>query len=420
MMAAENGLPDGWRELPLKRLMTPRKESVQPEDVPEARYVGLEHLTPGKPDLTEWGDIGTVRSTKSRFSKGDVLYGKLRPYLDKAALAHFDGVCSTDILVFEPTEETTSRYLSYLLHSGRVLQHAIDTMRGTNHPRTKWSSLAGLVLQVPPLTEQEDICELLECVWDTIEFRRRELEFEKENKYALTDQLIHQGTRGSELRKEELGQIPSNWVVDSLSSVAVVQTGVTKGRKLSPEEGVEVPYLRVANVQDGYLDLAEVKTITIRESELDRFALLPGDVLMTEGGDIDKLGRGFIWRGQIDPCVHQNHVFAVRPHPEVVNPEYLAYFVQSSWAKGYFLSVGHRTTNLASINSTKLKALPTVVPPLDEQREIVEILSLCDRKIDALTSEIDLHEELFQALLEELTTGQRSTQLLQADYEVAV
>ena len=86
----------------------------------------------------------------------------------------------------------------------------------------------------------------------------------------------------------------------------------------------------------------------------------------------------------------------------------MAYFVQSSWAKGYFLSVGHRTTNLASINSTKLKALPTVVPPMDEQREIVDVLLLCDEKINALTSEIELHEELFQALLEELTTGQRS------------
>ena len=404
----ENTLPDGWKRLPLKKLMVPRKNSVQPADVPEARYVGLEHLSPGQPDLTRWGDIGTVRSTKSRFSKGDILYGKLRPYLDKAALASFDGVCSTDILVFESTPETTARYLSYLLHSRDVLQHAIDTTRGTNHPRTKWSSLAGLVLPVPPLEQQLFISSVLASVQDAVESRRRELAIEQESKSALTDLLVHGGTRGRETKEEKQGQIPENWKVEKLSSVADVQTGVTKGRKVTPEEGIEVPYLRVANVQDGYLDLTEIKTITIRENELDRFSLLPGDVLMTEGGDIDKLGRGFIWRGQIDPCVHQNHVFAVRPHPSVVDPEFLAYFVQSSWAKGYFLSVGHRTTNLASINSTKLKALPTVVPPMDEQREIVDVLLLCDEKINALTSEIELHEELFQALLEELTTGQRS------------
>ena len=404
----ENTLPDGWRRLPLKRLMVPRKDSVQPADVPDARYVGLEHLSSGQPDLTRWGDIGTVRSTKSRFYEGDVLYGKLRPYLDKAALASFDGVCSTDILVFEPSPETTARYLSYLLHTWDVLQHAKDTTRGTNHPRTKWSSLATLELPVPSLEHQTAISEILGMIRESVESRRFELEIEQEMKSALTDQLIHRGTRGRETKEEKQGQIPANWKVEKLNTVADVQTGVTKGRKVTPEEGVEVPYLRVANVQDGYLDLTEIKTITIRENELDRFSLLPGDVLMTEGGDIDKLGRGFIWRGQIDPCIHQNHVFAVRPHPSVVAPEFLAYFVQSSWAKGYFLSVGHRTTNLASINSTKLKALPTVVPPMEEQREIVDVLLLCDEKINALASEIELHEELFQALLEELTTGQRS------------
>ena len=117
---------------------------------------------------------------------------------------------------------------------------------------------------------------------------------------------------------------------------AVVQTGAAKGRKFGSAEVVQVPYLRVANVQDGYLDLAEVKTISIRRSELERYGLQRGDVLMTEGGDFDKLGRGFIWEAQLKPCVHQNHVFAVRTDRSRLFPDFFTYEAQSDYGKHIF------------------------------------------------------------------------------------
>ena len=254
-----------------------------------------------------------------------------------------------------------------------------------------------------------------------LQTRRSELRLEYERKIALLDHLYSYGSKGEVIQRTLLGTAPVSWKVAKLDQIAVVQTGVTKGRKVSDDEGIEIPYLRVANVQDGYLDLSEIKTIIIKKKEIERFALKKGDVLMTEGGDIDKLGRGFMWEGQIDPCVHQNHVFAVRPNPEVVTPKFLTFYVQSSQAKAYFLSVGHRTTNLASINSTKLKALPICVPSLEEQAEMVKILSICDDKIQAIASEVGCHQELFQALLEELMTGDQSVaSLLNANLEVSL
>jgi type I restriction enzyme, S subunit len=202
--------------------------------------------------------------------------------------------------------------------------------------------------------------------------------------------------------------VPEAWQTMPLSECAYIQTGIAKGRKLNGTQAISVPYLRVANVQDGYLDLSEIKAIMIRPAEFKRFALEYGDVLLTEGGDFDKLGRGFIWRSQVPGCVHQNHIFAVRVKRNLLVPEFLAYLIQSPYGKAYFLSVAHKTTNLASINCTKLGRFPALLPTIEEQRLIVGVVEACDTKMAALKGEIGLLDELFRAFLEELMTGRLS------------
>lgn len=154
-----------------------------------------------------------------------------------------------------------------------------------------------------------------------------------------------------------------------LKDVCNIGAGVTKGRKLGDAETIDVPYMRVANVQDGALSLDEIKTIPIRSTELPKYALEPGDLLMTEGGDADKLGRAAIWNGEIESCVHQNHVFRVRCSSETIEPVYLRELVGSSYGKSYFLQVAKRTTGIASINKTQLGQFPVVMPAIGAQRE---------------------------------------------------
>jgi type I restriction enzyme S subunit len=161
----------------------------------------------------------------------------------------------------------------------------------------------------------------------------------------------------------------------ALSEVADVAGGVTLGRTVPDGASVELPYLRVANVQDGYIDTSEMKTVRVLKSEVRRFALQRGDVLLTEGGDFDKLGRGAVWDGRLDPCLHQNHVFRVRCNPGVLLPEYLATYLASQYGRRYFLSIAKQTTNLATISSSDLKAAPVPLRPLSEQQYIVETLS---------------------------------------------
>jgi len=175
-------------------------------------------------------------------------------------------------------------------------------------------------------------------------------------------------------------KLPAQWHRVPLRQVAHVQTGLSKSENRSGPSVLR-PYLRVANVQDGYLDLAAIKEIEVPASRVERFSLRNGDVLLTEGGDFDKLGCGSIWNGEISGCVHQNHVFAVRVIDRaVLLPEFLACEIQSSRAKNY-LSCAKQTTNLASINSSQLKELPILVPPLIEQRAIINASAAWDTAI---------------------------------------
>lgn len=178
-------------------------------------------------------------------------------------------------------------------------------------------------------------------------------------------------------------QLPSNWTQTTLNHVAEVQTGIAKGNSINGST-VSIPYLRVANVQDGHVDLSIMKEIVLRPSEVDRYSLRKGDVLFTEGGDFDKLGRGTVWNAEIEPCLHQNHVFAVRPSPKHLLPEFLAFQAASEYGRRYFQLSSKQSTNLASINSTQLKQFPVRLPPLLEQRQIVAILRTWDKAIEKL------------------------------------
>jgi type I restriction enzyme S subunit len=183
---------------------------------------------------------------------------------------------------------------------------------------------------------------------------------------------------------------------------------VTLGKDLTGRKTVSRPYLRVANVQDGFLDLTEIKEIDVPPEDLARYELRPGDVLMTEGGDFDKLGRGYIWEGQIEGCLHQNHIFAVRPHPLDLDSHFLAYLMVSDHGKNYFTSTSQQTTNLATTNSTKLGDFPLPLPPVDQQRRVCDWLRFKIAQIDVLIAkkqrQIELLGEKRQSLISQAVT----------------
>jgi type I restriction enzyme, S subunit len=205
-------------------------------------------------------------------------------------------------------------------------------------------------------------------------------------------------------KQTEVGVIPEDWDVQHLANVADVRGGIAKNSKVAVSDPVFVPYLRVANVQDGFLDLSEVSWIELSRQDLMRYSVVPGDVLMNEGGDLDKLGRGAIWKGEFSPCVHQNHVFVVRCKPHLL-PEYLDVWTGTKPARKFFLLAGKQTTNLASISKSSLGELPVAVPPLAEQRVIAATLSDVDALLGGLDRLSAKKRDLKQAAMQQLLTG---------------
>lgn len=172
----------------------------------------------------------------------------------------------------------------------------------------------------------------------------------------------------------DLPELPEGWVWASLDMLGDIVSGVTKGTKRKAEIKMrEVPYLRVANVQRGFLDLDEIKTILATESDIKKYTLMPGDILFNEGGDRDKLGRGWVWYGEVDNCIHQNHVFRMRAFVTDLVPEFISHH-GNTFGKLWFQNAGKQTTNLASINKGILQKFPVPLAPAVEQKRIIELL----------------------------------------------
>jgi type I restriction enzyme S subunit len=191
---------------------------------------------------------------------------------------------------------------------------------------------------------------------------------------------------------------PTSWPTESLGAICEIVSGITKDSKKQGDDYREVPYLRVANVQRLQLDLSEVKTIPAKESTIASYRLVPGDILLNEGGDRDKLGRGWIWQGQISECIHQNHVFRARIRDGKAIPKWIAYYANTNEARAYFLASGKQTTNLASISKKNLSALPVPLPPFHVQETLVaEIDTQLSRLDEAVTTLQGIQAKLKQA-----------------------
>src|SRR5574337_195762 len=308
------------------------------------------------------------------------------------------------ILAIVPKKDILAEFLAFCLRAHKA------ALSARNVQATQKNINKGIVetfpLPIPPLPEQRKIAGVLGVVQQAIEQQKRLLALTAELKKALLHQLFTQGLRGEPQKQTDIGPVPESWEVKPLRDCCIVQTGIAKGRKVEANEALALPYLRVANVQAGRLDLSEMKTITIRRKEKDRYRLRKGDVVLTEGGDFDKLGRGFIWNGEIEDCVHQNHIFAVRVDRSQLLPEFFAHLSQSPYGKTYFLSVAHKTTNLACINTTKLKGFPALIPTLREQKEIVQMLGAVNVKLAQHVRKKQALSELFRTLLHQLMTAQ--------------
>lgn len=316
------------------------------------------------------------------------------------------------------------RFLFYALHCLELDKNSQDT----GVPGLSREHAYQKILAIPPGPTQKTIATFLDR-----ETARLDSLISAKN--ALLSSLSD--LRSSATTQILLGEQPScptanPWIpsiqageqLKKLKHLGQVRSGIALGKKRAPNNLLLLPYLRVANVQDGRVDLSDITTIEVTQDEADRYALLANDVLMNEGGDYDKVGRGAVWQGQIEPCLHQNHVFAVRmDDPEMA--EWVSAITRTAYAKFYFMNNSKQSTNLASISQKNIKELPVVVPPRDERVRRLAQLNRELAKISELEThvraEIDTLSELRSATITDavlghidLTEFQQATQVQEA------
>ena len=334
-----------------------------------------------------------------------------------------DLISGYHLALLRPREKNLSGcYLFRTIQSRGIAYQFHVEAKGVTRFGLTHSGIKSVWLPLPPSTEQAAIVRFL----DHADRRIRHYIRAKEKLVALLEEqkqaIIHQAVTGRiDVRTgqpypaykpsgvECLENVPEHWGLVRLKDVAQVQTGLTLGKDYRGARTISRPYLRVANVQTNRMDLTHVKSIDVPISEAERSTLLEGDVLMTEGGDIDKLGRGCIWNNEIPGCLHQNHIFAVRCSRNTLDPEFLVGLMASQHGRAYFERTAKQTTNLASTNSTTLRAFPIPLPPLEDQRSILRAIS---EKADALNSaaeraatETDLLREYRTRLIADVVTG---------------
>jgi type I restriction enzyme, S subunit len=277
-----------------------------------------------------------------------------------------------------------SHYLYYWITSSFSRKALRDIVKGIHlYPK----DVQRLEIPLPPLEQQRRIAAILDKA-DELRGKRRQA-IEKLEKLL---QSVFLEVFGDPVTN------PKSWDECHLGEVANITSGVAKGRKFGNKNTVEVPYMRVANVQDEHIVLNDVKTIEVLPEEVQKYALLTGDILLTEGGDPDKLGRGAIWQGEIEPCIHQNHIFRVRVKNDNLLPEFISPLIGSQRGKRYFLSAAKQTTGIATINMSQLKRFPLLLPPIELQKKYFDLSKSIENKLLVFEKSLGELNTLFHSL----------------------
>jgi type I restriction enzyme, S subunit len=317
------------------------------------------------------------------------------------------------------------RYLMYYLNAFDYSGH----ITGTTRLKLTKAAMNRIPIRLAPLDEQRRIATALDDHISRLDSGRQTLGIALSRIVRYRDRFIaasctgggFQGSSAPEplsvgVQDGELPSIPATWHWARLGEIADVVGGITKDAKKQVDLGLrEVPYLRVANVQRGRITTDDVALIRASAAKIDQLRLHMGDVLLNEGGDRDKLARGWIWEGQIPDCIHQNHVFRARIEKGVLHPKLLAWHA-NSFGKGWAEANGKQSVNLASISLSKIRLLPVPIPPADEQVPLVNAieghLEILDRQADACRLALRRAESLRRSLLTEAFAGRLVSQAL--------
>jgi type I restriction enzyme S subunit len=394
------------KDVSLSNLCDLAATQVDPADNTSLPYVGLEHVTPGRFAVSAWGKASDVSSSKFLFKRDDILYGKLRPYLDKAVIAQGDGLCTTEFLVLRPKVGVDARFLAAVVHSQQFIEHAMAGVTGAHHPRTSWSHLREFAIPEFDPPTQTKIGAIAATAQEAITACEITLDSTSALKRAAMREVFTRGLRGREQKETEIGLIPASWNVVALGTLGPIGNGSTPKRSVREYwDGGTYPWLTSAKVYDREIVAADQFVTETALSECHLPKVRPGSVLMAITGQGKTLGHCAVLK--CEATINQ-HIAYMAVSPEVADPSYVRGYLETKYDFLRQVGSGGGSTK-GALTCAFLKTLPIPLPPgpdLDEQREIVAILDAIDQKIDLHKTKKAVLEEMFRAMLRELMTGE--------------
>jgi type I restriction enzyme S subunit len=346
----------GWKRVRFGDFVENIGERAEPKDAQEEFYVGLEHIEPQSLHLRRWGKGSDVTGTKLRFRKGDIIFGRRRAYQRKLVVAEFDGICSAHAMVLRAKpDRVLPEFLPFLMMSDRFMSRAVEISVGSLSPTINWTTLNLEEFDLPPVDQQRRIAEIL---WAVDEVRQA---YEKSTQSAA----INRRTKMQDAFSSK------GYPTITIRESGNVQLGRQRAPKYQSGEFTK-PYLRVANVFDGFIDYSDVLEMDFDERDFQTYSLSPGDILLNEGQSRELVGRCAVYDGKLKECCFQNTLIRYRAGDEVLT-DYAFAFFQHSFHTGVFAAISSQTTSIAHLGADRFAKLRIPIPPKREQQRIASV-----------------------------------------------
>ena len=361
----------------------------------------MEHIGQGNNNLVSRGSAKDFTSNKHIFHEGDVLYGKLRPLLNKVYLAKEDGFCSTDILPLKIKRNILGEVLLWHISSDRFVQYADSTSSGTKMPRTNWNDIKEFKIALPSLKEQQKIASILSKVDELIQKTDQIIEQTQRLKKGLMQKLLTKGIGHTKFKKTTIGEIPEVWDIGKLGeALNMCQYGISEKISLRGQ----YPIFRMNNIQNGNLLLDEMKFIDLDKSIFEQYKLEKGDLLFNRTNSADLVGKVGLFNLDGE-YTFASYLIRLRTINEKMNPFFLHSYLNTDWMQYRLKNLATPGVSQVNINATNLKSITIPIPSTSEQQEIVSVFLDLEDKVKYEKRKKIIIENLKKGLMQKLLTG---------------
>ncbi|MBP7299164.1 restriction endonuclease subunit S [Methanoculleus sp. 10] len=412
-------IPEKWHLTKMKDCLREIKDKSYPPH-PGVPYVGLEHLDSGAMDVNGCGDSSLVQSNCSSFKTGNILYGKLRPYLDKAIISPFDGICSTEIVVMDAKDNSTNQFLIYHIHSDDFVGHNVSHAFGTKMPRTSFDIIGEYLLPLPSLPEQHRIATILSTVDAAIAATDEVIAKTEELKRGLVQDLLAKGIdEDGRIRSEETHafweiqgmRVPVEWDVAQLRDVISekLQSGYS-GYETDENSGIRA--LTLTAVTENRIDISNTKYIKADPEKVKDLFIRRDDIFIERSNTVELVGLAALYEGDEPFAIYPDLLVRARANREMILPKILLESILHPKSRTYFRRSAKGTSgSMKKIDQKIIGNLYLPLPPLPEQHRIAAVLSAVDRDLAAERDHRTRLRTLKKGLMQDLLTGRKRVPL---------